>query len=67
MSDKHITSAIEKVINLESGAFQTLWDNLTTNQRQVLKKLVHGISPYELPINAGSVKRALETCKLWIL
>ncbi|OAA24668.1 hypothetical protein [Kosmotoga sp. DU53] len=64
MSDKHIASAIEKVINLESGAFHTLWDNLTTNQRQVLKKLAHGNSPYELPISAGSVKRALETCKL---
>jgi hypothetical protein len=61
LSDKHIASAIEKVINLESGAFHTLWDNLTTNQRQVLKKLAHGNSPYELPISAGSVKRALET------
>lgn len=40
--------------------FEALLDSLVVNQRQVLKNVATGKSPYDLKMSAGSVRRSLE-------
>lgn len=60
LSEKTLDEALERVIFSEKTAFETLWDELTPNQKKTLKTLSEGRSPYDFKISSGSVKRALE-------
>lgn len=58
-----VYSALKRVIFGEKAAFESLWDELTPNQKKVLNVLSRDLSPYSIRISAGSVNRALESLK----
>ncbi|BBJ27196.1 AAA family ATPase [Athalassotoga saccharophila] len=58
-----VYGALKKVIFGEKAAFESLWDDLTPNQKKVLKILSRDLSPYSARLSAGSVNRALESLK----
>ncbi len=55
--------ALKKVMLGEKAAFESLWDELTPNQKKILKILSRDLSPYSARMSAGSVNRALESLK----
>jgi hypothetical protein len=59
-NEDDLENAIEQVLITERPMFETLWDSLTPNQKQVLKNVANNISPYEIDLSAGSVKAALD-------
>ncbi len=60
INEEKIEFALEKVLFMENGAFENIWDKLTPNGKKVLKALAQNRSPYSLKMSAGSVKRSLE-------
>ena len=63
VEESDVDVALKKVIFAEKTAFESLWDELTPNQKKVLKALAYNLSPYSVKISPGSVNRSLEGLK----
>lgn len=59
-TDIELKEALGQILVVERPMFEALLDSLVVNQRQVLKNVATGKSPYDLKMSAGSVRRSLE-------
>ena len=56
-----IEKALEKILFMEKYSFEIIWDDLTSNQKLILKSIANGISPYGLNMSPSSVNRAIQS------